>query len=1435
MREPLSLGIIFLLLILTSLAPYIQEGQVGDKQLTLKNEHANVQGFQVPLVFSKGCFGDFSHGIGVYKIEDSKYFIGKGSLTNPEVGNKVNSGSDQEERTTLKYFTKKALIWHPYGDHMDVVRKYEEILESFALQVNVDTSTTLPSLKVLKEYAIIVALYDAYVHEFIFEDEVESLKQYVEAGGRLLGIGSGGMVIVSKVLDVKASAELYAGTFTVRVLNDTITGFALESTVVAGYAYLYYIGFFMETPEIPLLELVEKGWLVGGGGYRGKGIAMEVPTITMGTEEDVTDEWKKLQRNVISWLIGFKEKPRQGFRILWEVPIIDNTQAYVDVGDIDGDGIDDVAVMPYRKGEHEAHWYTLQAIRSTGELLWSRQVYIHAGGVAIADVDADGKGEVIVHGFLTDGGYGAHIYVFDDNGSLLWEFHQRKDVGYWDLFQGLVLANLDGDPQLEILPFSRGWERYTIYALDDDGSVLWVFTAPDWIDTVDVGDVTGDGREEIVIATYGDVFILNSRGDVINTISNPLSGLRDKALSLGDVNGDGVADIIFAMHASDVNDINRLYIFRNDGYLLFTEEYSSGTANGFRLFPVLYDVNGDGINDIVVHVEEKIYAYKYDGSLLWEFGNTTFFGKHSRLYGAFDIDGDGRKEVVFGVNREGIVYIYGLDANGKISFYAPLPHPGYIAHRLQWMNYPPRTHRLTDINMNSLIELPIIRIVDNKYYIAILEPLKVIGKVSLHVSKPDVVPMNRFFKLDVSISSDVDYAIKLTVVLDEHTGFQAGEEYGDGDEVYNISLAPHENKTISFKAKVYGVPRGKEVAIFKVYDENGELLTRRNVHLNLILEFASIWAVIRPPWVEVGKSFKVVVPVSYSFTRPTLAKVVLECNGDTVDFRETMLSGDGLELFTFNVGRDLTAEPSTLSFTVKLSTFYPEEGMKVAPIYEGFEARIRKFQVLVSVKTANQPKSQLYPTGIFYTIIFDGKTYYAMLMYNASAEPPQMGSSIEDYLHQRYLYLNWLVFEVGDEGLELVMDDKLYQDLALIAEIAYSRWGIWNPHNIDAISSMYKELYSHAIEAEAVLIFQKAAIRLIMLFKGRALESSIIEKIGSVAKVAGVYLKAEEILEYAKKIKFAETLLKALKETGGAVEYAVVWASIINLERASTALEEANKLLRDVKPGKYIDGKEALEFLEKFAYGRGLGTAAVRILGARYSKWWLSFIEGIKEIVPLSSAIEIYEKLKDLLGTKSFKEYLSLIVNEMKYYNIWADTLKRKSLGFRDAFNQTDLSNNIVVKLKERRGEHKLYLHIYDVEGRHIGFNEQTGLVEVEIPSSQYFDFGSEILIILPADVNISRVVVDASKAKKTKESYTLEVMLLRNGEAIGEKSVDAWIQRDTYVGYRVTVGEAEVSIKREYVEAAKLTPAIPIEYIAIITILVIALIITVSIKRKRR
>jgi hypothetical protein len=88
------------------------------------------------------------------------------------------------------------------------------------------------------------------------------------------------------------------------------------------------------------------------------------------------------------------------------------------------------------------------------------------------------------------------------------------------------------------------------------------------------------------------------------------------------------------------------------------------------------------------------------------------------------------------------------------------------------------------------------------------------------------------------------------------------------------------------------------------------------------------------------------------------------------------------------------------------------------------------------------------------------------------------------------------------------------------------------------------------------------------------------------------------------------------------------------------------------------------------------------------------------------------------------------------------------------------LEDETSVKLSEKG--HKLYLHIYDGQGHHVGIN-QTG-IEIGIVGAIYLDLGQEIEIILPPTIVEFKYVVDASQATEEKEPYNITITAFKKG-----------------------------------------------------------------------
>jgi hypothetical protein len=74
--------------------------------------------------------------------------------------------------------------------------------------------------------------------------------------------------------------------------------------------------------------------------------------------------------------------------------------------------------------------------------------------------------------------------------------------------------------------------------------------------------------------------------------------------------------------------------------------------------------------------------------------------------------------------------------------------------------------------------------------------------------------------------------------------------------------------------------------------------------------------------------------------------------------------------------------------------------------------------------------------------------------------------------------------------------------------------------------------------------------------------------------------------------------------------------------------------------------------------------------------------------------------------------------------------------------------------------QNHLYLHVYDVQGRHVGLDYTTTRTELGIPGSYYYDDNNgTIMIVLPQIINLA-IVVDAKYAEEPVESYNLTVTL---------------------------------------------------------------------------
>jgi len=237
-----------------------------------------------------------------------------------------------------------------------------------------------------------------------------------------------------------------------------------------------------------------------------------------------------------------------------------------------------------------------------------------------------------------------------------------------------------------------------------------------------VGDVTGDNNEEIILGGgyNGDkgITVLDKSGNVVWKYYANWYGLEwcGSIPTLGDLTGDGINDMVIFSDGMDGTPANVLYALDNNGNLLWSKFYNR-VQEDMATTPVLIDVTGDGIKDVVVCAEKKIYAYKNDGTFLWTLDGGMSL-ENVKLY-LFDIDHDSNDEIIF--EKDHIIYEVSQNG-GKITAIGELENDGTIRQR-PYMQRPTSA----DVDGDGFDELIVKETIGDQYYVSVVSLNKSVG------------------------------------------------------------------------------------------------------------------------------------------------------------------------------------------------------------------------------------------------------------------------------------------------------------------------------------------------------------------------------------------------------------------------------------------------------------------------------------------------------------------------------------------------------------------------------------------------------------------------------------------------------------------------------------------------------------------------------------
>jgi hypothetical protein len=336
------------------------------------------------------------------------------------------------------------------------------------------------------------------------------------------------------------------------------------------------------------------------------------------------------------------------------------------VGDVNGDGKDDIVVVNQSGCDDGTSSIDVLISNGDGTFTVGNNYSITGnnllGGV-LADTTDDGKLDLVV----VDQAAPANVWTLLGNGD--GTFQTPTSVALSGAVgNGATFTDLNGDGLLDLAEMDGDTNQLTIF-LATSATTYATGVSYNTSDTVydacslTAGDLTGDGKDEIVNANCNDntltVYVNNGDGtfqtgvyyaDALSAPSGTTADLYPEGVAIADVNGDGKADIISSN--ADGGDATIL-LGNGDGTVSVPSiGYATG---GFPYQPAIAaDFNGDGNIDLVMP------NLQFSLVFLKGYGDGTFYSAldyYSPLpsgdeYGVTvatgDFNGDGNPDFVLG-------------------------------------------------------------------------------------------------------------------------------------------------------------------------------------------------------------------------------------------------------------------------------------------------------------------------------------------------------------------------------------------------------------------------------------------------------------------------------------------------------------------------------------------------------------------------------------------------------------------------------------------------------------------------------------------------------------------------------------------------------------------------------------------------------------------